>query len=183
MMKATEQAMRAFTASPPLPERPGGARSRFDRSILPRPRRNGCELCGRTGAGARRRLAEIAGAEIVAADQSVQGGAAHRQKARGLGDVAARLDERFDESAPLGPVARFPERRWGPILDLDAEVAGLHELAAGHQDRPLDRVLELADVARPGVMRDRLECRAAEAELAPVGLAGALQDRVGDEDD
>src|SRR6185369_8862618 len=180
--RAMEQAMTNFTACPPCwsgrRHAPGSTGS-----ILTRQRREGRYLCGRTDRPLSGRLPKIPRAEIVAADQSVHGRAAHRQQAGGLRDIPARFDERFHQGTPLRPVARLSEGRGGAILDVDAEVANFNDLAAGHQDRPLDGVLELADVAGPGMVDDGLERRAAEAELAPVRLAAPLEQRVGDDHD
>src|SRR6185369_4598242 len=104
--RARQQVIAIFTACPPLLERPGGLpflRPDFDTPAI------GMAGNCTDGPAAQRRLPKIPRAEIVAADQSVQSGPAHRQEPRGLGDVAARLDERVDERAPLGPVARLSQ--------------------------------------------------------------------------
>ena len=54
----------------------------------------------------------------------------------------------------LGPC--FFERQWprGRTGRGEFQVCGLEHRALGHDDRPLDPVLQLADVARPGIGPD-----------------------------
>src|SRR2546425_7007904 len=132
----------------------------------------------------RRRSTEIPRVDLILANQSVQRWTAHGQKPRPLGDVPARLGESVHQGVPLRAIPGLSERgQIGAVLDFDAEVPCLDEFRPGHENSSLHRVLELANVAGPGIVENGLESRAREAELSPVLLVAALEERVGDEHD
>ena len=101
-----------------------------------------------------------------------------------MGDVPARLGESIHQGVPLRAIPGLSQRdQIGVVLDFDAEVPCLDEFRPGHEHASLHRILELANVAGPGIVDDGLESRAPEAELSPVLLVAALEERVGDEHD
>src|SRR6266545_5563252 len=157
--------------------------------MMPRPRRKwsaitpvsrvraraapaGLRLGAGTGPPAvRRRSTKIPRVDLILGDQSVHRWTAHGQKPRPLGDVPARLGESIHQGVPLRAIPGLSERgQIGAVLDFDAEVPCLDEFRPGHENSSLHRVLELANVAGPGVVDDGLESRAPEAERSPVLL-------------
>src|SRR3990172_814660 len=115
--------------------------------------------------------------ELVLADLVVEGDAVHVEHARGTADVPpARVEHRQDVG-----LLRFRQRSRSWIRrgagDPQREVGGLHEWPLAHDHRPLDRVLELAHVARPGVTREGLEGGGGEAHGPAVhGPSEALEE-------
>src|SRR5207245_4314517 len=116
--------------------------------------------------------------------QAVEGWPAHAQQLRGPTDVPASLDQSFHQRLALRLLPRLAQggQVGAPFSHLDAEVAGLDERSPGHDDRALHGVFQLPDVARPGVLDDRLEGRGAEPELAPMHLTTPTRERVGEQD-
>src|SRR5439155_23904958 len=114
------------------------------------------QMWSRRGVG-RRMLADV-----VLAHLPVKGG---RPNAEGRGrpvrtiDASVAADERVDDCTPLqlGEGARFLAVRDAGGDGFDPTRVDFEFLAGGHNHRPLDNVLQLADVSWPGVSGERAE--------------------------
>ena len=81
-------------------------------------------------------------------------------------------------SEPAPPAAG---RLLGGAAQHVGEVLGLHLVVLDHDEQPLDRVLQLADVAAPGVAAEGLDRRRGEASRPHVVLGAELPREVLDE--
>src|SRR5262245_40656092 len=94
---------------------------------------------------------------------AIKGAAAQSQSFGGLADVAVETGQRlFDQEAfDLFEVHVFEPRRAVRRL-IEAQVAGLDDRPLRHQDGAFDGVVQLAHVAGPGVLRERVHRRRVE---------------------
>src|SRR6185369_8407638 len=122
----------------------------------------------------RRRLAFIRGGaragaplEAEALQAAVQGAAREAQGLRRAAHVAVVARQRLlDEQALDLLQAHVVQAGGGAPLRAQGEVGGADALAPGHEQRALHRVVQLADVARPGVAGHGLEGPLVEAANA-----------------
>src|ERR687884_623889 len=98
---------------------------------------------------------------------AVERAAAQAQRLRGLADVALEARERLLDEEPLDLLERHllePRRPRGAARGAaQREVGRAHLVAVREEHRALDRVVELADVARPEVVEQRLHRARVEA--------------------
>ena len=131
--------------------------------------------------GATSALLELAlEADAEAVHAAVEGLAAEAELGGGAGDDAGVGLEGGDDGAPLGlgvlvvadrpgvglgdgVVARAARVVGGDAGVVEAEVAGFDDAAVAQEDRALDPVLQLADVAGPVVAEQRADGGGAEA--------------------
>src|SRR6185437_1116803 len=92
--------------------------------------------------------------EPIALDSAVEGGAAQAQGLGGHLDVAAAAFEGGAHEQAFGVIEgqMFEGGKAAGGSGAQAQVAGLNLVAGGEQNAALDRVLELAHVAGPGVL-------------------------------
>src|SRR5262245_59388953 len=138
------------------------------------------------------------GPRLMLAQAAVQGGEADPQPGRRRRAVALRLAQgegdrlllrpRRRAAGDLGEGARevdhVPEDGPGPRFLGEAQVGGLDRGAVAEDGRPLQRVLQLADVAGPGVVEERALRSVGQAEALAAHLARvALEEGLGEGED
>src|SRR5258708_6287607 len=111
-------------------------------------------------------------------EAAVEGGSGEAERARGGTDVAGVAGHGFLDEELLDVLeAHLLERDAAFAGRAQREVAHADRIAARHERRALDRVVELADVARPRVVEQGLERRRLEApELLAVTAGVPLEE-------
>lgn len=88
----------------------------------------------------------------MALEAAIQGAAAEPQRAGRQTDVALMPGEGLLDEHPLHLLQRHVfQGRCHPVGRFEVQVAGAHLFAPGQQDRSFDRMVQLTDVAGPGV--------------------------------
>src|SRR6267154_420326 len=99
--------------------------------------------------------------QAVPFDLSMQIPAVHAEPLRGLGHVPGALAQSGEDRVPLGAIARGADLAHGLLLGSRGQrrldLPDPDRFAFAHDEEPLDQVLQLAHVARPGVPRERLD--------------------------
>src|ERR1051326_263596 len=91
--------------------------------------------------------------EAVALQASVERAAAETERLRRLRHVAVEARHRLLDQEPFDILeAHVLDARGGVAIDAEPELADPDRGALRHQHAALDRVIELADVARPRVI-------------------------------
>ncbi len=98
----------------------------------------------------------------------VQGAAAQAESFGRLAYIALKALQRFANQNSLNRLqAQFLEVLRCSTLGGQSKIGGLDLLAAAHQDGPFKGVLQFTNVARPGVMQQRLQCGGINAVKLP----------------
>ncbi len=175
--RASRRRSRPPRASPGVPGRRGEAAGTGGRAP-PEPRREGQEkdapLVVQPASAGQRRVGLIA-------RSAGAGGRGRCARARGLRRPGSRCPSKrasafLMRTASTSSRLISSSRRPAAVGSLQAEVGGLDSRPAGHQHRPLDRVVELAHVAGPGVLREGAQAAASkpvDALSVPRGSAGS----------
>src|SRR5438093_1570739 len=116
--------------------------------------------------------------ESVALESSIQRAAAQTERFGRLADVAVEARHRLLDQESLDVLeAHLLDARGRILVQPQAEIAGADRGGLRHQHAALDRVIELADVARPRMVEQRLQRRRLEAgDRLPVPLRVLLQE-------
>ena len=101
--------------------------------------------------------------ELVALQAAIERAARQAERARGLADVAVARHRLLDQERFDVFEAHVLEARAAGAFGAQAEVARADGVALRHQHGAFDRVIELADVARPAVIEQHLHRRRIEA--------------------
>src|SRR6266545_1714825 len=121
--------------------------------------------------------------EAMALQAPVERAARQAEGLRGPAHVPVETGERLlDEEALDLFEAHVVEARLPFPPGPEPEVLGLHLGAVGHEHRPLDRVVELPHVPRPGVLGEASHGRGLEAGDALSIALGVLAEEVGGEE-
>src|SRR5207249_3142235 len=123
--------------------------------------------------------------EAVALKPSVQSATAKTQRLGGLADVAVESRHRLlDEEAFDVLEAHLFDARCRVAVDAQAQLAEPNRRRLRHQDAALGRVIQLADVARPRMIEQRLQRPRLEAgDVLPVPLRVLPEEVVGERGD
>ena len=105
--------------------------------------------------------------------------ATQTQRLGGLAHVAFVAGEGFlDQEAFDVLQAHVLDPRALIAVDPQAQIAKTDGRALRHEDAPLDGVIELADVARPWMIEERLECRGFETGQRLAVTLGMLPEKI-----
>src|SRR4029077_2750538 len=111
--------------------------------------------------------------ETMPLEATIQRAARQPERLGGFTHVAARSRERFLDERPLdGLQAHLLERSGAVTRRAEREVARANQVTLGQEYRPLDRVVQLAHVAGPGVPEQR--CRLSVTALGGRVIASLL---------
>src|SRR5689334_18212953 len=99
---------------------------------------------------------------------TIEGAARQAERAGGVAGVGVAVERALNEHA-LGLLEREPVER-GRALPIagEVQVGGVQLVTAGEQDGALDDVLQLAHVARPGMLEERADGVGPEERAASV---------------
>src|SRR5206468_7590526 len=120
--------------------------------------------------------------QSIALQASIERAPAETERLRRLAHVAVEAHHRLlDEKAFDILEAHVFDARRSVAVDAQTELAETDRRSLRHQDAALDGVIELADVARPGMIEQRLQRGRLEAsEVLPVPLCVLPQEMRGE---